>query len=91
MLKYIEKQTCTSTQRRRSLDFGLTPASSVELEENEFGLDVSKAKAYAAQRVFFCPQGRGLYQIFFNPKSKIPGQSTIKNSTKACVICFFNF
>jgi hypothetical protein len=89
MLKYIEKQTCTSTQRRKSIDFGLTPASSVELEENEFGLDVSEA--YAAQRVFFCPQGRGLYQIFFNPKSTIHGQSTIKNLTKACVICFFNF
>ena len=46
MLKYIEKQTCTSTQRRKSLDFGLaildfglTPASSVELEKNGFGLD----------------------------------------------------
>jgi hypothetical protein len=40
------------------LDFGLTPPPSVELENLGFGIYVSEA--YAAQRVFFHPQGRDL-------------------------------
>ena len=56
------------------LDFGFWIDSTKQVWKLEnFGFWIYVSEAYAAQRVFFCPEGLGLYQIF-HLKSKISGQ-----------------